>query len=455
MTYSASSPLLGTGTATAAAIDAWFAAHGGPLPGGGLGASFIHWASFAGLNADLVAAQCAHETGFWTSAWAQISKNPAGLGVTGAPGAGLGFATADDGIKAQCAHLLTYILGAQSPMVADDPRYTVTPDARMGLVKTLGDLDGTWAVPGVGYGASIATLANELVAFAATQGGSPVAEPTSIGGIPVVWIPAAAGNFDTNRTGHDLVIVHDIEGTASSAINTFQVVGRQASVQFVLDPLQGRIVQMVSCDAVAYGCGNYADNQRASQFEMPGFVGQPYDPSVIDQAVAVTAYLCQRDSIPVVRLSLADVVAGKPGICGHQDIPDPSNPALGGGADHHTDPGPTFPWDSFIARVSAQVSGVAATPTSPAADPPLPTPDLQEWTDPATGYTVAGGMLARFKQIQQALSSISPGEVLLVVGHPVSGEIPVPGGVEQRFEHVDWRFVKGQSPERFDILAVT
>lgn len=181
--------------------------------------------------------------------------------------------------------------------------------------------------------------------------------PTSMYGTPVVWIPAASGNYDSNRQGTDLIIVHDIEGTASGAISRFQTPNQQASTQAVADTDNNRIVQMVDFADVAYGCGNYYYNQRGDQIELPGYSGKPYDSKAIDLAVKFGAARAVKNNVPIVRRSLAEVVQGLRGFCGHQDIPDPNNPSLGGGADHHTDPGPTFPWDDFLSRVNALTKG--------------------------------------------------------------------------------------------------
>lgn len=68
-------------------------------------------------------------------------------------------------------------------------------------------------------------------------------------------------------------------------------------------------------------------------------------------AAEVAADWCTRYNIPPVKLTAAEVRAGKRGICGHGEI---------SGAFHesdHTDPGPGFPWDVFIQKVRTIMAG--------------------------------------------------------------------------------------------------
>jgi hypothetical protein len=66
---------------------------------------------------------------------------------------------------------------------------------------------------------------------------------------------------------------------------------------------------------------------------------------------------CLARSIPIVKLSPADVKAGKAGVCGHVDY------TLATGDGTHTDPGPNFPWDIVISRArSSQTEEIDLTP---------------------------------------------------------------------------------------------
>jgi hypothetical protein len=64
------------------------------------------------------------------------------------------FATPAVGVEAQIQHLYAYACKEPLPAgkVIIDPRYTLVTK---GIATYWSDLDGRWAVPGVGYGKSI------------------------------------------------------------------------------------------------------------------------------------------------------------------------------------------------------------------------------------------------------------------------------------------------------------
>lgn len=140
------------------------------------------------INPYIAVAQMAKETNFARSFWSQRPRrNPAGIGVTGEKSAkeqdkntwafdssenvwkkGYSFISWEVSSQAHIGHLLAYIhkdtelTEAQNYLVATDPRARFIAANTRGTVKLLKDLDGKWAVPGIGYGRSIATIANAL-----------------------------------------------------------------------------------------------------------------------------------------------------------------------------------------------------------------------------------------------------------------------------------------------------
>lgn len=58
--------------------------------------------------------------------------------------------------------------------------------------------------------------------------------------------------------------------------------------------------------------------------------------------------VCDRLGIPKVKLTAADLRAGRHGICGHVDVSDAFHESV------HWDPGPGFPWDRYMAVVNSQ-----------------------------------------------------------------------------------------------------
>lgn len=209
--YSGLSSVIGEGSASAEQIDTWFAINGPsaarsyapdktykPAPVN-LGQMIIDACNhFTGVvvNWDLIAADIAKESAFWQSKIVRQKNNPSGLGATNDNPLGNAkhFSTAFEGILATVAHMLNYFLG-EGPWTAYDPRTSAMRSAKyMGVAKKLSDLDGKWATPGIGYGASVGSGANRLLATEVI-GDSVEAQ------IPgFKWEPADSNHFTKGRT---------------------------------------------------------------------------------------------------------------------------------------------------------------------------------------------------------------------------------------------------------------
>jgi hypothetical protein len=198
---SADSPLLAAPSASAEQAVAYIVGRGSlytPFDLGVIAGHYWRHASAAGLDPVLAIAQCILETsaqqpdGRWwplSSWWAQRPRrNPAGIGVTGETRPdqppdqqgwewdettgqwrrGLRFATWDDSAQAHIGRLLAYALAdgaatpAQQALIQTALAVRPLPASFRGAAATLGGLDGRWAVPGQGYGAHVAALANEI-----------------------------------------------------------------------------------------------------------------------------------------------------------------------------------------------------------------------------------------------------------------------------------------------------
>lgn len=128
------------------------------VPAATLAAYYVRYAGEVGLRADILWAQMIHETG--AGAYGgdvdPAQNNYAGIGATGGGAAGMTFATAEAGVKAHVAHMVAYVFTGDRAAWTNslvDPRYdSVNP---RGIARVLSDLDGRWAVPGLGYGARI------------------------------------------------------------------------------------------------------------------------------------------------------------------------------------------------------------------------------------------------------------------------------------------------------------
>lgn len=126
---------------------------------------YVTYAGQVGLRADALWSQMLHETGFgkYGGDVSASQNNFAGIGATGGGAAGHGFPTAEAGVKAHIAHMVAYVYAsdvASWTNASTDPRYdAVSP---RGVARMLADLDGRWAVPGIGYGQAIERLVAQI-----------------------------------------------------------------------------------------------------------------------------------------------------------------------------------------------------------------------------------------------------------------------------------------------------
>ena len=122
----------------------------------------------AGLDPLLVVSQMVLETGNLMSFWSQPPRrNPAGIGVTGAPGAGISFSNWDKAARAHVGRLLAYALpkdggtAAQRKLIDETLKVRPLPDDRRGRAPKLKGLAGSWATDPK-YADKITGIANEI-----------------------------------------------------------------------------------------------------------------------------------------------------------------------------------------------------------------------------------------------------------------------------------------------------
>lgn len=125
-------------------------------------------AGSVGLDPLIAFAQMIHETAGLTSWWSQRPRrNPAGIGVTGEPGAGVSFPSWEVAVKAHVGRLLAYAVprgresDAQRALIDEALRARPLPDRYLGSAPTLRKLAGTWATDPE-YAAKISRVANEI-----------------------------------------------------------------------------------------------------------------------------------------------------------------------------------------------------------------------------------------------------------------------------------------------------
>src|SRR5256886_7853349 len=214
-------------------------------------------------------------------------------------------------------------------------------------------------------GASRTTATGELItldpqpaASASTSPAAPAAATVQSPDYPPAsWVPADPANYTVANRPHDypvdMIVIHDIEGTAGSAIQAFQDPARQASAHYVVAD-DGSITQMVLEHDIAWHAGNWDYNTRAIGIEHEGFATGPnwYTSTMYEASAHLAASICSRWGVPMDRTH----------VIGHYQVPDPNNPGLYGGADHHTDPGSNWNWSYYMSLAQSYASTVPSPP---------------------------------------------------------------------------------------------
>lgn len=171
--------------------------------------------------------------------------------------------------------------------------------------------------------------------------------------MPYPIVPAK--NFTpARRTTVDVVVIHTMESpeipkTARAVANWFAGPSApQASAHYCVGP--DETIQCVDEAAVAWHAPGV--NTVAIGIELTGRASQTIAQwadaeslAVLERAAQLVAEICARWNIPIARLSVANLIQKKRGICGHYDVTMAFHKST------HTDPGPNFPWEKFLARV--------------------------------------------------------------------------------------------------------
>lgn len=122
-----------------------------------------------GLDPLLAVAQMELETAFLASFWAaRPRRNPAGIGVTGEPGAGISFPSWKVSVRAHLGRLLAYALpatagtAAQKALIAEALTWRPLPPSKRGSAPTVKGLAQSWAAD-PDYARKIVNVANAML----------------------------------------------------------------------------------------------------------------------------------------------------------------------------------------------------------------------------------------------------------------------------------------------------
>jgi N-acetyl-anhydromuramyl-L-alanine amidase AmpD len=177
----------------------------------------------------------------------------------------------------------------------------------------------------------------------------------------MTFIPAA--HFTKGRKkAVNLIVLHTMEAaegpdTAEAVASWFAGANApQASAHFCVD--SDSIVRCVADEDTAWHTKGGDINARAIGIEMAGYAKQSddewhdaYSEAMLDQTASLVAALCLRYQIPLHFLSSEQILTGAAGITTHRNCTTAFK--VPGG---HSDPGPNFPMNDFLAKVEAYVA---------------------------------------------------------------------------------------------------
>ena len=191
------------------------------------------------------------------------------------------------------------------------------------------------------------TLRNGLLLVCALLGAAALAPRSDAAGLErpkVSWLKGE-GNYTKSHRGPqaiDMVVVHVTEGKFWGSISWLRNQHSHASSHYIVSR-KGRIVQIVHDSDIAWHAGNWKVNVHSIGVEHEGWVDDAagFTDAEYRASARLVAYIARRGLMPIDRRH----------IIGHDEVPNPSDPALLGGSDAHTDPGTTWNWTRYMRLV--------------------------------------------------------------------------------------------------------
>ncbi|MFF2448487.1 N-acetylmuramoyl-L-alanine amidase [Neobacillus sp. NPDC058068] len=179
-------------------------------------------------------------------------------------------------------------------------------------------------------------------------------------GLECTYIPAAYKQFSSSTTnygnydianrpqdGLDIkyIVIHDIEGSAQSAINTF-LANSSVSAHYIIDSAKGKVTEMVRPNNIPWHAGNWYFNMHSIGIEHEGFAVQGtdwYSEQMYRSTAKLVKYLSETYNIPLDRQH----------IIGHEEIPGLT---VAKHASMHWDPGAYWDWSHFFNLLGVSIN---------------------------------------------------------------------------------------------------
>jgi N-acetyl-anhydromuramyl-L-alanine amidase AmpD len=213
---------------------------------------------------------------------------------------------------------------------------------------------------------------------------------------PYVGPPAhssGTANKPINRVVIHCTVSPCQPGVARATGRYFKMASAGGSAHYVVDPTEA--VQ-TAWDSVT--CWHAPPNSHSLGVELCDPMTGPDSrwadanhQSMLKRTAVLVAQLCLAYQVPITRLSVSELQAGRRGICGHVDVSQAWKQST------HWDPGPGFPWDQFMTYVRAAAADLQNTTPAPAKD----------WFDMATqddlNKAVSAGIRAAIPDIAKAV----------------------------------------------------
>jgi N-acetyl-anhydromuramyl-L-alanine amidase AmpD len=149
---------------------------------------------------------------------------------------------------------------------------------------------------------------------------------------PVDWIPAAANNYDVGRSEPvQVIVIHETDGTWTSAINWFRNPRSRVSSHYLVRAWGGGIIQFVAESDTAYHARSANPWTIGIEHEFYPRQGIWHTDAQYRSSATLVCAIARRYGIPIDRDH----------IVGHKELPDAA----------HGDPGATWNWTYYMSLV--------------------------------------------------------------------------------------------------------